>query len=306
MARAGLGCRFARWGPEERMADEEPRVDRVQEAAQPRRRRRRRRPENAFVSGTSSEFLGKRPLPRAAALRAVVFLLGPPGSGKTAVARRLLGEGEVLHLGGEALQEVLAAQVRRRDWREDVRSAPGLILDGPGYLHRRPAVVRILRELLRLRAAAGLRTMICEGADRSPLNELMEAVEAEQRATIALRFPVGHGRRRYALRICDELGLDRREALLSDGVEPWSYQAVEERLRARLEELRRERQERRRLALDLCERLGLPRSRAARVQELRPFDEELAIRILQEPRAEAARRRRGRRRRPAAERKAPT
>jgi hypothetical protein len=48
-----------------------------------------------------------------------------------------------------------------------------------------------------------------------------------------LRFPVGRGRRRFANRICDELGYDRQLATEMALLDPWSYSAV----RARLERM---------------------------------------------------------------------
>lgn len=262
-----------------------------------RKRRRRKRMSPAFVSGTSSEFLGRRPLPRTARERPVIFLLGPPGVGKSAVARRLLDHDDIRHLTGAELHDALANQVRRRTWRDDIRHHPALILDGPAFLHRRPAVMRMLQQLLQLRAQDGLRTMVCEGEDRSPLTDLMMAVEAEARATIALRFPVGQGRRRYAARVCDELGIDRRYAARTDDLEPWTYDSVIAQLRQIRDEQRRERRRRRRHALRVCEKLQLPRHMVDRVMHLEPYDKAEATRVLTELREEMSRSRRRKRRR---------
>ena len=58
------------------------------------------------------------------------------------------------------------------------------------------------------------------------MKSLLDAVPVDQRATVLLRFPVGRGRRRYALTLCDELGLDRSLARATTELEPWSYASV--------------------------------------------------------------------------------
>ena len=185
----------------------------------------------ALVSGTSTEFLGRKPLPRAVRHRPVVFLLGPPGVGKTRVAVHLLG-GEPTVIDGNALQDLLVSVARRRRWDQVVREAESLVLDGPCFLHRRPAVVRCLQELVLERAAAGRRTIFCQAPDGSPMKDLVDAITTELRATIILRFPEGRGRRRFVLRLCDDLGVNARHASKVEDLEPWSYDAVTRELQA--------------------------------------------------------------------------
>ena len=62
------------------------------------------------------------------------------------------------------------------------------------------------------------------------MQAFMDAVNLEQRATLSLRFPVGRGRRRFALKVCDELGLDATYARRMVSMEPWSYTAVRQSL----------------------------------------------------------------------------
>jgi hypothetical protein len=197
-----------------------------------RRTSRRRRAEPALVSGTSGEFLGRKPLPRAVTTRPALFIFGPAGVGKTSVARHLLGE-EALYLDDQALIDTLSHRVRYRRWPDEIASATGLILDGPCFLGRRPSVLRALQDLVSQRVEAAMRTVVCEGEDGSPLSELIDAVDVDSRATLVLRFPVGRGRRRFANRICDELGYDRQLATEMALLDPWTYSAV----RARLERM---------------------------------------------------------------------
>lgn len=186
---------------------------------------RRRRSEPALVSGTSGEFLGRKPLPRSVRARPVIFILGPKGVGKTSVAQHLLGD-HALHLEDQALMDSLAHRVRYRRWPNEIWEIGGLILDGPCFLGRRPAVLKSLQDLLHERVESQRRTVICQGADGSPLSHLIEAVSVDQRATVVLRFPVGRGRRRFANKVCDELGFDRKVAKEAAQLEPWTYAAV--------------------------------------------------------------------------------
>jgi ABC-type sulfate/molybdate transport systems ATPase subunit len=53
--------------------------------------RRSQKPPVVFLTGTLTEFVGNRDQPHALFSRAVLFLLGPAGTGKTTVARQYLG-----------------------------------------------------------------------------------------------------------------------------------------------------------------------------------------------------------------------
>jgi len=183
-----------------------------------------------MFSGTSGQFLGDR-LPRAVRERPVVFVLGPPGVGKTVVSRRFLGEDARL-LDNRQLQQAIAHQVRHRSWQPGLQSARGLIIDEPCYIDSRPGFAKQVGRLLRDRIAANGRTWITESAEGGPLQALIAAVSPELRATIALRFPVGRGRRRFVLRLCDELGVGRERIDDALALDPWSYAAARAALTA--------------------------------------------------------------------------
>jgi len=194
-----------------------------------RRRRRRRGPAPAFVSGTSTEFLGRKPLPRAVQDRPLVFLLGPSGVGKTRVAQHLLSDACLLDE-----RETLAHTqhyLLQQDWRSALASPQPLIIESPSFLDQRPSFSSALRELLAARVAGGRRTIVIEARDGLSVQQnLLQVVPPEQRATVVLRFPVGRGRQRFVARVCDELGIPRVHARALKDLEPWTYEAVYSRL----------------------------------------------------------------------------
>lgn len=179
----------------------------------------------AFLTGTSSEFLGKRALPKILGERKICFLLGPSGSGKTSVALRL-GQ-PATYRDRAKLEEVLLQRVRTRAWPAAEREAPNLILDGPVWLQNRPAIVRVLGELLRQRSEAGLRTLVCQPDHDGSVNLLMDQVGPGQSVVLALRFPKGkRGRLRFATRQCERLQISKMAAKGSEAIEPWGYAQV--------------------------------------------------------------------------------
>jgi hypothetical protein len=181
-------------------------------------------PVPAHLTRTSREFLGKRPLPRVIAARPVVYVLGPSGVGKTSVARRL-AEGAV-ELDGPRIRRLLVEAVRYRGFPAEVRDTPALVLDDVECLYGRYGAVELLGRLLRDRAAAGLKTVVVQGAADGSVTLLFGPVPLDCRASVLLRFPVGRGRRRHVLRTCEERGLDFARAREAIALEPWSYGRV--------------------------------------------------------------------------------
>ena len=197
-----------------------------------RKRRKRRSVKSALITGTSGEYLGKRPLPRALRQRALVVICGPRCVGKTSVARVIAGDKARL-IDDRGLHQAIIWRVREQQWSKALRDVPSLIIDGPVFLGRRPGAAAMVANLLRLRVEAGLRTVLVEGqvADGS-VEILMDAVPPEHRVTLTLRFPVEGGRLRFAQRVCEKLGLERALARRTLALEPWSYLGARQALEA--------------------------------------------------------------------------
>ncbi len=177
----------------------------------------------ALITGTSSEFMGRRPLPRITKNRLVAVVLGPSGVGKSTVARVLAGKPHLVQSTQELERGVLH-RVRTGSWDDPWRSTPSLVLDGPVWLRHRSGVVRLLGELARVRATSKRRTVFVQSDQDGSVEELFGEMAAGSCAVIGLRFPTGRRARvRVARRLCDELGVPRSAAAGSDRLDPWRY-----------------------------------------------------------------------------------
>ncbi len=183
----------------------------------------------ALITRTSSELLGRRPLPRVLRERPILFVLGPSGAGKTAVGRRILAEtpGAI----DASFRPAVVAAVRNRAWARELRDAPALFFDDVDCLHNRFGVQEQLGLLLRERALKGLRTVLCQGGGTDTSVTLLYAgVPLALRATVLLRFPVGSGRRHHVKARCLARDLPYESARNAVVMEPWTYALVEAHL----------------------------------------------------------------------------
>lgn len=181
----------------------------------------------ALHARTARELLGERPLPALLRVRPVVFVLGPGQSGKSSVAERLLRGTTVRRCDAECLRLGLNRAARNRQWCAENLEAPGLWLDAVDCLHGRYGAIELLGRLLRARAEAGRRTVLCQGPADASLALLSGRVPPELGASVLLRFPVGRGRKRFVAERCRARGIDPARAAAATRLEPWSYAAVD-------------------------------------------------------------------------------
>lgn len=200
----------------------------------------------ALLTGTSTEYLGRKPWPRVIRERQVIFVLGPEGVGKTSVARQIqeyapgrargleqaaqrprVSSDQALYMDSRELQHAVLDRVRRGVWTPDLLEARALVLDGPVWLRNRQGLVEILVELLRARAQARRRTIVCQSDNDGSVEALIGSMEAGSIVVVGLRFPKGkRGRLRYARRVCDDLEIPREAARGTETLEPWRYDLV--------------------------------------------------------------------------------
>lgn len=183
------------------------------------------------MTGTSTEYIGVKPLPRVLRDRPVVFVLGPQGVGKSTVATRLT-RGASLVCDSQGVQRAILERVRHSRWDPELLEFSSLVLDGPVWLQGRPAVVELLRELLQLRSDRGQRTIVCQADTDASVSLLMECLPVGQCAMVALRFPTSRrARLRAAERVCLDNGIPARFARHTANTSDWSYRNVLSRIR---------------------------------------------------------------------------
>ena len=187
-------------------------------------------PTPALLTGTSSEFLGRRPTPRLVRQRRILVVIGPPRVGKSRVGRRLAGAG-YQSLDTHDLDDAVVGRVRGGLWTPDLLAAPGLVIDGPVWLRNRQMVTQLLVELATSRADLGHRTVFCQRTADGSAEELMGAMPKGAMVVVGLRFPKGRTSRvNIARRRCEELGLDPALARGAHDLDPWTYDALDEYL----------------------------------------------------------------------------
>ncbi len=188
--------------------------------------RRRHKPTVVFLIGTFTEFIGNRDQPQALYTRPVVFILGPAGSGKTIVAKHLLGEKAAIFRKDEVFS-LLLKRILSRSWHHTPLLSPkAIIFEIPSSLGNKPQITKLLTELLQLRNEKGYRSFVLDSEDNASLQGLMSSIDSTQRVSMVLRLPEGKGRYRFLAHHCRQKNIPLRYARKLSKVEPWKYRDV--------------------------------------------------------------------------------
>jgi hypothetical protein len=188
--------------------------------------RRSQKPPVVFLTGTLTEFVGNRDQPHALFSRAVLFLLGPAGTGKTTVARQYLGFDAPIVRKDEVFQ-LLVRRILSRSWEEtELCYSDSLILEIPSVLGNKQQITKLLTELINERSRLGKRTAILDSEDNASLQGLLASIDSTIRASIVLRFPEGKGRYRFLAHRCREKNIPLRYARRLSQLTPWTYKGA--------------------------------------------------------------------------------
>lgn len=184
----------------------------------------------ALIAGTSTEFVGDRPLRLSVRRCPVALVEGSLASGRTTVARRIATQGgcDVVYVDGQAFTTSLSVErMRAGVWPDRIKDAPAVIFDDLAMLAERGgAVVAQLLELLEHRASRGLRTVCVAAPNDGSLSALCERLPSSRVVHVLLRFPARSGRVRFARREAAARGLSVEAAAGLEHLEPWTYEAV--------------------------------------------------------------------------------
>lgn len=185
----------------------------------------------SLFSGVYTEYIGDKSVPRALKERQCIFIFGPSGVGKTMVAKHLFAEQFVL-FNQQDLQDAFYEKIRHFHWPKALSTENNVILEAPCYLGQRPQILKMLRSLIQLRYKKGLRTIILDAEDMSPVRDILQTLPSEERASIILRFPSGRGKYRFLAHECRKRNLPVKLARKLSKIEPWNYAIVFQALEA--------------------------------------------------------------------------
>lgn len=185
----------------------------------------RRRFRSSSFSGTSTEFLGPKNLPKKLLDCPNLFIFGPAGVGKTMVAKNLLGK-DTICIRQRELMDLLTQTLRKRKWSEVLTQSSKLLFELPPLLETRPQVRKMLSQLLTYRTDKGFRTAMLDAEDFGSTHDLMGLTQWNKRSILILRFPNGRGRYRFAAHACREHNIPTHYSKQLGDIANWTYEKM--------------------------------------------------------------------------------